>query len=144
MKGFPGRLRGGGRPDFASVGVSVSIPLFGDKRQDKNLSAEIKERGAAELARSAELLDLRRDLGRAYANWTGLQARIDLYDRAVTVRAKETAEASITAYGGGNADFPELIRSQLAELDVELNRLELRVNQAKVWAELDYLTGGAP
>ncbi|MBA4801356.1 MAG: TolC family protein [Euryhalocaulis sp.] len=137
-------LRGGGRADFASVGVSVSIPLFTGKRQDKRLSAEIKERSAAELARSAELLDLRRDLGRAYADWTGLQARIDLYDQAVTVRAGETAEASIAAYGGGNADFPELIRSQLAELDAELNRLKLRVDQAKAWAELDYLTGGAP
>lgn len=137
-------LRGGGRADFASIGVSMSIPLFTDKRQDKIRSAEIKERGAAELARSAELLDLRRELGRAYADWNGLQARIDLYDRAVTVRAEETAKASITAYGGGNADFPELIRSQLAELDAELARLKLRVDQAKAWAAIDYLAGGAP
>lgn len=137
-------LRGGGRADFASIGVSVSIPLFTGLRQDKVRSAEIKERGAAELARSAELLDLRRELGRAYADWTGLQARIDLYDRAVTVRAEETAEASITAYGGGNADFPEMIRSQLAELDAELARLKLRVDQAKAWAAIDYLAGGAP
>lgn len=133
--------RGAGRPDFASVGVSLTIPLFTGKRQDRALSAARKDRSAAELDRATTLLDLRRDLIRTYANWTQLERRIDLYEDAVIKRASETADASIAAYGGGRADFPELIRSQLAELEAELKRLELRIARAKEWARLAYLAG---
>jgi outer membrane protein TolC len=134
-------LRGGGRPDFATLGVSISIPLFTDRRQDRNLSAAIKERGAAKFDRSAKLLDLRRDLGRAYADWMQFEQRIDLYGTVVRERASEAAEASIITYANRLTDFPELIRSQLAELDVELKHFELRTARAKTWAILDYLAG---
>lgn len=133
--------RGADRPDFASVGVSLTIPLFTGKRQDRALSAARKDKSAAELDRATTLLDLRRDLVRAYADWTQLDRRVALYDDAVIKRANETADASVSAYGGGLTDFPELIRSQLAELDAELKRLELRVERAKAWARLSYLAG---
>lgn len=133
--------RGADRPDFASVGVSLTIPLFTGKRQDRALSAARKDRSAAELERATTLLDLRRDLIRAYADWSQLERRVRLYDDAVVTRAGETADASVSAYGGGLTDFPELIRSQLAELDAELKRLELKVARAKVWARLKFLAG---
>ncbi len=133
--------RGADRADLASVGVSLTIPLFTGKRQDRALSAARKDRSAAELDRATTLLDLRRDLIRSYADWTQLERRVNLYDDAVVKRAGETADASVAAYGGGRADFPELIRSQLAELEAELKRLELKVAQAKAWARLKFLAG---
>lgn len=133
--------RGADRPDFASVGVSLTVPLFTGKRQDRALSAARKDKSAAELDRATTLLDLRRDLVRAYADWSQLERRVSLYDDAVVKRAGETADASVAAYGGGRADFPELIRSQLAELDAELKRLELSVERAKAWARLKFLAG---
>ena len=39
--------RGADRPDFASVGVSLTIPLFTGKRQDRALSAARKDKSAA-------------------------------------------------------------------------------------------------
>lgn len=133
--------RGADRPDFASVGVSLTLPIFTGKRQDRALSAARRDKSAAELERAMTLLDLRRDLIRAYADWSQLERRVALYDDAVVKRANETADASVSAYGGGRADFPELIRSQLAELDAELKRLKLRVERAKAWARLSYLAG---
>lgn len=133
--------RGADRPDFASVGVSLTIPLFTGKRQDRALSAARKDKSAAELDRATTLLDLRRDLIRAYADWSQFERRVRLYDDAVVKRAGETADASVFAYGGGLTDFPELIRSQLAELDAEVKRLELRVARAKAWARLKFLAG---
>jgi outer membrane protein TolC len=134
-------LRGGRRADFATLGVSVSIPLVPGRRQDRYLDAAVKERGAARLDRGATLLDLHRDLERAYADWTHLNERVELYRDATLARATETAEASITTYANRLTDFSELIRSQLAELDTELKYLELRTAQAKAWAVLNYLAG---
>jgi len=136
-------MRGGGRADFASLGISVSIPLFPGRRQDRNLEAAIAERGAARLDRGATALDLRRELERAYADWTHLKSRVELYRSATIARAGEAAEASITTYGNRLTDYPELIRSQLAELDAELKFFELATAQAKSWAVLKFLAGDA-
>jgi len=133
--------RGGGRADFASVGITLSIPLFTGDRQDRRLSAAMKERSAARLDRAAKLLDLRRDLERAYSDWSLLGDRVALYGNEVVKRAEETAEASISTYANGRTDFAELIRSQLALLEVELKRVQLRTEQGKAWATLDFLAG---
>jgi outer membrane protein TolC len=134
-------MRGGDRPDFASIGVSVSVPIFPGQRQDRRLSAARKTQNAVELDRAKLLLELRRELSEAYADWTRYNSRIALYDEAILMRASETVNASISAYGGGQSDFPELIRSQLAELDVEASRLRLSVARAKTYARITYLTG---
>lgn len=134
-------VRDADRPDFASVGVRFSVPIFTGKRQDRTLSAARKDKSAAELDRATRLLDLRRELMKTYADWVQLEKRLTLYDDAVVKRAGETADASVSAYGGGQADFPELIRSQLAELDARLKRHELMIEHAVAWAQLSYLAG---
>lgn len=133
--------RGGGRSDFVSLGITLSIPLFTGNRQDRRLSAATNQRGAARLGRAAKLLDLRRDLERAYSNWNLLGNRATLYSDVVVARAKETAEASVSTYANGRTDFAELIRSQLALLEAELKHTELRTEQGKAWAALDFLVG---
>ncbi len=134
-------MRADNRPDFVSVGVSLSVPLFTGNRQDKRLTAARQMRNAKRLDRDALLLDLKRTLYRTYEDWTRYGDRIALYDQSVVMRAEETAEASLNAYAGGQADFPELIRSQLAELDAETKRLRLTVERAKARAVLTFLYG---
>lgn len=129
------------RPDLASIGITLSLPLFTDKRQDRQRAAAVHQRGARDLDRDAMLLDMRRQLEQELANWRRLNQRIALYRQAVSNRARETAEASITTYANSQTDFAELIRSQLAELDVELKHAELETQAAKAWALLAWLTG---
>lgn len=133
--------RHGDRSDLATIGITLSIPFFTADRQDRRLSAAVRQRGAAQFDRAAKLLDLRRDLTRAYANWRRLGERIRLYGDVVIERAKETAEASVSTYASGTSDFAELIRSQLAQLDAELMRLKLVTEQGKAWAKIRYLVG---
>lgn len=129
------------RPDLATIGVTLSLPLFTNKRQDRRRAAAVHERGARDLDRDALLLDLKRRLEQEIVNWERLNERIALYRQAVGNRARETAEASITTYANSQTDFAELIRSQLAELDVELKLAELETKAAQSWARLAWLTG---
>lgn len=133
--------RGGGRSDLATIGVTLSIPLFVGNRQDRRVSAATLDRGAARLDRAARLLDLQRDLEQANADWILLGERVELYGAAVIGRARETASASISTYANGRTDYPEMIRSQLAQLEVELKRVKLLTERGKAWARLDYLVG---
>ena len=93
------------------------------------------------MERDALLLELRRRLDQAAVDWRRYQERLGLYRRALGERARQAAEASVTTYANGQTDFAELIRSQLAELDIELKRTELQAEAGKAWARIAYLAG---
>ncbi len=134
-------VRGGSRPDFATVGVTFDVPIFTGKKQDRNVSAARRDRSSVEMKRKARLLELDRQLAGAYADQARLEQRITLYEKSVLLRASETTQATLTAYQNDLSDFAELVRARLAELDTELTLLRLRVDRAQVMAKLDYLAG---
>jgi len=134
-------LRGGGRADFASAGITFSVPLFTGKRQDRQLSAAQHQRQAERLERDAKLLQLHESLTTTYAQWRKLGERVDLYQEAVLKRAGSTTDAALSAYRNGVADFNDLISGRLSELDAELTLLRLKVDRAKAQARLLFLDG---
>lgn len=127
--------------DFASVGVTLSLPIFTDKRQDRRRAAAVRQRGAEQFDRDTRLLELKRRLEQTWASWQRLNERISLYQEALGERARQTAEVSVTAFANNQTDFAELIRSRLAELDIQIKRVELETEAAKTWARLAFLTG---
>jgi outer membrane protein TolC len=129
------------RSDLASVGVTVSLPLFPDSRQDRQRSAAVRERGARHLDRDALLRDLRRQLLQELATWRRLRERLVLYRDTASERARAAARASVTTYANSQTDFADLIDSQLTELDIELKQAELQTRLAKSWARLAWLAG---
>ncbi|GAB4576443.1 MAG: TolC family protein [Rhodothalassiaceae bacterium] len=136
-----GNSRVGSRDDFITAGITLDIPLFTGKRQDRSVSAARRERSAANLSKQALLLDMRRQLERGYAAWLRLGERVGLYEQAVIARAEETTQSSLTSYESGFTDFAELIRARLAELDAELALIRLRVERAEIQAGLLFLEG---
>ncbi|WP_138380352.1 TolC family protein [Luteithermobacter gelatinilyticus] len=134
-------FRGNERSDFASLGVTMDVPLFTANRQDKALSAAKLKRHAARLSRDEKLLELYKFLERTYSDWKGLEDRIKLYKKVVINRADETSLASLDAYRNRVADFPELIRSRLAVLDAELTLIRLQTNYLQAQSRLLFLEG---
>lgn len=130
--------RGGDRADFASVGVSLDVPLFTKNRQDRKVAATKKTKHAIRLKRDAIKLDLRRKLQSSYADWVRLGERIQLYKAVVRTRAQDTNEASLLSYQSGTTNFSELIRSRLTALDTELTLLRLQTDRLKAQAMLLY------
>lgn len=129
------------RPDLASIGVSLSVPMFTGQRQDKRQQAAMQRSRAAQFERDNRLRDLRRQLDEALNDWRRYQERLALYEQVVNQRAEQTVEASITTYANGQTDFAELIRSQLAALDVQIKRTELAARAGQAWARIIYLVG---
>lgn len=129
------------RSDFGSIGVSVSLPLFSKKNKDYALSAAKRMRASQTLRRDTQVLDLERSLRRDWAQYTRLGERIALYEKDVFVRARETRDAAMIAYGNKLADFSELVRAELAVLDIELTLARLRIDRVQAQANLLYLNG---
>ena len=128
-------------PNLASVGVTLSLPLFVDQRQNRQRAAAVQQLGAERLDRDLLLHELRRRLLADHASYRRLDQRVALYTSLLRERAGQTAQAAITTYANNQTDFAELIRSQLAELDAEVEQAELETRRAQMWARLAWLTG---
>jgi outer membrane protein TolC len=137
-------VRSAARSDFASLMVVVELPMFTARRQDKRLSAAKHAKQAARLDRSAKVLDLKRQLDRAYADWSRYGERIQLFETVVIKRASDTADGALESYENQTADFAELIRARLVQLDTELQLLRLRVDRTQSAAALLFLAGERP
>lgn len=129
------------RSDVASVGVSVEVPLFSRRRQDEGVAGARDARSAAELDRQALLLDLRRQLDASWVQYERYQDAAAAYESSVLGRARETAEAVLAAYENEQADFAELVRSELALLDIELTLVRTRTDALKAHSQILFLIG---
>lgn len=134
-------LRGGGRTDYVSAMVTVELPLFPDKRQDRRLAASQQQVHAARYARDGRKRDLLHALATDYATWRLLGERDAVYQTEILPQARQNTEAAIKAYQSNFGAFSEVIRARNTELEARLQGLRLRVDRAKAQARLLYLQG---
>ena len=133
---------GSDRTDMTAAMVTVDLPLFAEKRQDKRLSASQQQANAARLVRDDRLRELQEMLDREYANWQRLGERETLYKNRLLRESRANATASLNAYQSGVTEFTSLMRARLTELDVRLQDLRIRVDKARAHARLLYLASG--
>jgi outer membrane protein TolC len=134
--------RAAGRDDFISAMISMDMPFFTGKRQDKQLAAS-----KASLSVTKNNLDeLRREYQRrlddARAVYQRMGERIELYRAEVLPESQQNTEATLNAYQSGVTDFNDVVRARLTQLDSQLNFLKLQVDQARAQTDLLYLAGG--
>ncbi len=129
---------GNDRADFFSVGVTFDVPLFTGRRQDQQLRSA---QASSESVRTEKSLLLRRMV----AQFNGLKARLlrieqrqNLYNSRLLEQMSEQAEASLAAYTNDDADFTEVIRARIAELNARIEALGISVERQKITAQLNY------
>ena len=129
------------RSDMMAAMVSVELPLFTAKRQDRRLAASIQQAEAVQLTRDDRLRELRQLLDTAYANWTRLGERAALYESQLLRTSAANTQASLKAYQSGVTEFTTLMRARITDLDIQLDLLRIRVDRARAQASLLYLAG---
>lgn len=132
---------GRGRPDFVSLMVTMDLPFFTAKRQDKRLAASKRTAAATQYQKQDALRELRRQADAQYAAWQRSSQRAQLYERTVTMKAARNLEASLSAYRSDVSDFSALMRAQIVDLETKLKALRIQIDRAKAQAQLLYLQG---
>ena len=130
------------RPDFLTAKLTFDLPLFVNKRQDKQLAASNHKVSAVQYQRDDMLRELRTQLQSNYADWQRFGERASHYRQSVIRRAEENFEASLEAYGEDRTNFASLMRAQVVELDTQLNYIKIKTDRAKTQSDLLYLQGG--
>lgn len=134
-------LNGSDRADFLSLGLTLDLPLFREKRQDRKLKASQLNLSANQQMLDQQYLDLKQDLEREYANWQRLTERVSFYHKNLVPEALQNTEAALFAYQNDRADFPAVMKARITELDTQLKSIRMHVNRAKSEARLLYISG---
>lgn len=132
---------GSERPDFVSVGVTVDIPLFREKRQDRRLKASQYKLSASQQMLDQRYLQLKQDLDKEYADWKRLHEREQFYQQQLIPQAEQNSEAALFAYQSDRADFPTLMRARISALETHLKSIRINVDRVKAQARVLYFTG---
>lgn len=132
---------GSDRPDFVNALVSLDLPVFTENRQDRQVSSARARLLASRYAREDLQRQLLSRLDTQLARWDQLQKRLILYRQKVLTQSQQNAEAAMNGYQSGVVNFFTLTRARSAELRARLQQLKLQVEQARVYARIQYLVG---
>jgi len=129
---------GGDRPDMLTAMVSLDLPLFRAKRQDRMLA----ERVAMENAALLDSDDRRREIEARYATarttLEGTRARVRLYEQRLLPLARQAARSAVA---GSLRDRAERIEAERDALLMELEAVQLRHEHHLAEVEILYLAG---
>ena len=129
------------RSDFVTVGVTVGLPFLRKKSVDRNLSAALQDRSAAQLTREQVLRGLQSQLTAEHAQWEELSRRLLLYDTRILGQARDHAESSLLSYQSDRGDFADVMRGYIDDLNTRIEHVRLQVERAQSYAVLANLGG---
>jgi len=123
------------------ISVNVSVPLQWDRknRQDREIAAKL---ALLDQAR-AEREDLQRahaaEVRAMIAEWENDLERSARYERELLPLAGERTQATLAAYRGAKASLVDVLMSRRNEIDIRLQALQLQMDTARLWAQLNFL-----
>lgn len=127
------------RADLLSVGITMSIPLFSDKAQQLTVDACIANSNAEEVELRLTIKQLYSDLIQALTKEKLLRQRLALYTEKLLTGMHERSEAALTSYTNDSGSFSDVIQARIAELDTQIARTNIAVEQLKEITEINYL-----
>ena len=131
--------RGPAFSNMVSIGVKIDLPIFQSKRQDPAIAAKLalaaQVRAQAEDARRVHVVEIELML----ADWNAATARIAKYRSDLLPLAQSRTELSLAAYRGGKGDLALVLDARKGELDTRMNYLTAQTEQARAWANLNFL-----
>lgn len=137
-----GTLPGGApRSDFVTLGVTVDLPFFRKQSLDNELLAALKRENAEQASREQLLRRLRSQLQSEYARHTELKRRLALYDSRILEQSAANADAAMLAYQSDAADFSEVMRAYIDQLNTQVEFVRLEVELARSHAAIANLGG---
>lgn len=130
------------RADLFSIGIGFDLPFFTGNRQDRTVSAAIARVEAAKSDRMLQVRRIRAEARAAAARISRLDDRIRLYEQTLLPQTAEQANAALSAYNNDDGDFAEAVRARIAELNAQVDFIQMTAERSKNLATFRYLTAG--
>lgn len=131
--------RGAGYSNMVSVGVSVPLQWDRPQRQDRDLASKLAMVEQAKAERDEMLRVHVAETRAMMIEWQNGRERIARYERDVLPLASERSLAVLAAYRGGKSTLAEVLAARRNETEVRMQALQLRLETARLWAQLNFL-----
>ncbi|HLF96495.1 MAG TPA: TolC family protein [Methylococcaceae bacterium] len=132
---------GARRSDFASVGVSMNLPLYAADKQGKAVDQRQSELLQEQYALQDALRKVQADVAATLAGFHSAREEVALYQNDILPQAKQTVDAMLAGYRVGKVDFLDLIRAQIAVLEYETRYWQAFVHVRQALAKLAFAAG---
>lgn len=136
--------RGAAYANMISVGVSVPLQWDRKNRQDREHAARLVAVDQAKAERDevlrAQIAETRTMIG----EWENGRERLARFERELMPLADERTVATVAAYRGGKASLADVLASRRNEIEIRLQALQLQMDNARLWARLNFLLPSGP
>jgi len=123
------------------VSVNVSVPLQWDQknRQDREIAAKLAMLDQARAEREDLVRSHTAEVRAMIAEWENDRERQNRYERELLPLAAERTQATLSAYRGAKAGITEVLLARRNEVDLRMQALQLEMDTARLWAQLNFL-----
>lgn len=110
------------RPDFFSVSVGISLPLWHGRKQDQEVEAAVRDLSAGRSSYANALNAVRNRIREITADLRAMKESLSLYDTGLLPQVKASVNASRSAYEVGQVEFASVLMGQLSLYQQEIER----------------------
>lgn len=123
------------------VSINLSVPLQWDQknRQDRELAARLAGVDEARARREEAQRDHETEVRTLLQEWRSHEDRLRRYDASLLPLATQRNEAALASYRAGTGPLTAVLEARRGEVDARMERLRIETDQARVWAQLNYL-----
>lgn len=131
--------RGQAFSDMLSVGVSVPLQWDQARRQNRELAARQAQLEQARAERDDMLRAHVAEVSALVDEWQSGRARLQRYREQLLPLAESRAQSALAIWRGGGGNLTDVLAARRALLDVRLQSLQLEMQTALVWVDLEFL-----
>ncbi len=128
-----------GSPNWLSVGVNLSLPIFPADRQDQTVAAAQAQSIAAQDQYDEERLSLERQVRGVFAAYISYQNQYHRTRRKLVPEAQLAYQATLADFTSSHTSFRAVLQAQDRVLATQTEAIELRQNAYASQAELNFL-----
>ena len=131
--------RGPAYSNMITVGVSVPLQWDQRNRQDREVAAKLAMLDQARAEREDMVRSHTAEVRAMIADWENNRERRTRYERELLPLATERTQATLGAYRGAKAAITDVLLARRNEVDVRMQALQLEMDTARLWAQLNFL-----
>ncbi len=130
--------RGGAYSNMVSVGVRIPLPINRKDREDRDVSEKADLASRAHLMYEDALRQVQADIRTESATLASGRERIANLTQSLLPAADQRVELAVAAYKAGTGSLADTFSARRAQLDAQIQVLDLKREVSQTWAQLEY------
>ncbi|WP_322047623.1 TolC family protein [Paraburkholderia sp. J67] len=131
-------LQGGANSRFVSVGVSIPLPIHRANVEDRDVSGKADLATRARLSYEDTQRQIEADIQTLATTLASGRERLAALQTALVPAADARVDLAVAAYRAGTGSLAETFAARRAQLDAQLQVLDLQREVSLTWAQLEY------